>query len=53
MGKNDVEKAKAFYSHMLENNIVFIGPKLPHGFICYAHTAEDIEVFLRAAEEFF
>jgi glutamate-1-semialdehyde 2,1-aminomutase len=51
--RNDAEAAKAYYVHMFNRNIVYVGPTLPHSFICEPHTEEDIETYLAATEDFF
>jgi glutamate-1-semialdehyde aminotransferase len=38
---------------MFNRNIVYVGPTLPHSFICEPHTEEDIETYLAATEDFF
>ena len=51
--RNDAKIAKAYYSHMLSRNIVYVSPTLPHSFISEPHTKADIEEYLSATETFF
>jgi glutamate-1-semialdehyde 2,1-aminomutase len=53
MARNDTEIAKAYWAHMLARNITYVSPSLPHSFIGEPHTAEDVDAYLQATEEFF
>ncbi|RLE50346.1 MAG: glutamate-1-semialdehyde 2,1-aminomutase [Candidatus Methanomethylicota archaeon] len=48
----DIELSKKYHAHLLNNHIVVIKPTLPHLFLCYAHTDDEVEEFLRVTEEF-
>jgi glutamate-1-semialdehyde 2,1-aminomutase len=50
---NDVEVARAYYKHMLDNDIVYVSPTLPHSFISEAHTINDVECYLEKTDDFF
>jgi len=50
---NDVEVARAYWAHMLAQNIIYISPALPHSFIGEPHTLDDVEAYLAATEEYF
>ena len=51
--RNDPKVARAYYTHMLSKNIVYVSPTLPHSFISEPHTEGDIEEFLASTEYFF
>ena len=51
--KNKLEVAKAYYTHMLSRDIVYVSATLPHCFIGEPHTDDDVENFLATTEEFF
>jgi glutamate-1-semialdehyde 2,1-aminomutase len=53
MARNDTEIAKAYWAHMLARNVTYVSPGLPHSFIGEPHTAEDVDEYLGATEEFF
>ena len=50
--KGDVEAARAYFTHMLEHNIVYLTPTVCHCWVSNAHSEEDVEEFLSATEEF-
>jgi glutamate-1-semialdehyde 2,1-aminomutase len=51
--KNDKDVARAYYAHMLANNIIYVSSTLPHSFIAEPHTEMDIEIYLETTEAFF
>jgi len=51
MNKN-VELSKEYHKYLLKNGIVVIKPTLPHLFISYAHTEDEINQFLQVTENF-
>jgi glutamate-1-semialdehyde 2,1-aminomutase len=51
--RNDTKVARAYYSHMLSKNIVYVSATLPHSFISEPHTKNDIEEYLTKTEDFF
>lgn len=53
VARNDKEKAKAYYAHMLLRNIAYVSPSLPHCFTAEPHTKEDLDEYLAATEDFF
>lgn len=50
--KNDVKLANALHIYMISRGIAYVSPNLPHMFLSSAHTDQDIEDFLAAAEGF-
>jgi glutamate-1-semialdehyde 2,1-aminomutase len=51
--KADLKTTKAFWTHMLENNIAYLSPTNCHAMLAEPHKAEDADAFLAATEEFF
>jgi len=50
--KNDVKATEAYFSHMLENGIVYLSPTTSHSWISSPHTVEDVDKYLKSTEEF-
>jgi len=50
--RNDSNIAKDYYSHMLSRNIVYLSSSLPHCFISWSHSEEDVEEYLASTEEY-
>ena len=48
----NVEMAKRFFRHALENGIIYLTPEAPHLFISAAHTREDLDNLISVAEDF-
>ncbi|MCS7385384.1 MAG: aspartate aminotransferase family protein [archaeon GB-1867-005] len=48
----DVELTKNYHAHLLKNKIIVVKPTLPHLFLSYAHTDNEIDDFIRTTEEF-
>lgn len=51
-GLEDREMALRFFKHMLDRGFAFLLPRAPNLFVSTAHTAEEIDMFVNAAEEF-
>jgi len=51
--QNDLVKTRTFFSHMLNNGIIYLSPTVCHCWISNSHTEEDIENFLNTTEHFF
>jgi glutamate-1-semialdehyde aminotransferase len=47
-----MEVTKAYFKHMLENNIIYLSPTTSHSWICSPHRAEDVETYLTVTEDF-
>ena len=50
--KNDMEMTKAYFNHMLENNIIYLSPTVCHSWISSPHSEKEIEEYLAATERF-
>ena len=50
--RNNMKATKAYFKHMLENNIIYLSLTTSHSWICSPHTAEDVEEYLTATEDF-
>ncbi|MEM3615668.1 MAG: aspartate aminotransferase family protein [Candidatus Methanomethylicia archaeon] len=50
-GKNE-EAAKRYHKFLLENGIIVVKPTLPHMFISYSHTENEIQKLIEITERF-
>ena len=50
--RNDAAATKAYFTHMLDKGIIYLSPNVSHCWISSPHTAEDIDAYLSATEEF-
>jgi glutamate-1-semialdehyde aminotransferase len=48
----DMEMAKRFFRHALENGVIYLTPEIPHLFISAAHIREDLDNLISVAEDF-
>jgi len=48
----NVEMARRFFRHALENGMIYLTPEAPHLFISAAHTQEDLDDLISVAEDF-
>jgi glutamate-1-semialdehyde aminotransferase len=48
----DMEMARRFFRHALENGVIYLIPETPHLFISTAHTREDLDNLISVAEDF-
>jgi glutamate-1-semialdehyde 2,1-aminomutase len=49
---SNLDATRAYFNYMLSHGIVYLSPTMSHSLLSGAHTAEDIEEYLTATEEF-